>query len=68
MGRRMPFRKNSPTGSTVTSILDLREHPRTNQDLPGLCFIAESYQPFKETLNQVVNVHCIGSNADAVVN
>jgi hypothetical protein len=23
------------------SILDLREHPRTNQDLPGLCFIAE---------------------------
>src|SRR5215467_933860 len=23
------------------SILDLREHPRTNQDLPGFCFIAE---------------------------
>src|SRR5690348_10614859 len=23
------------------SVLDLREHPRTNQDLPGLGFIAE---------------------------
>jgi hypothetical protein len=24
------------------SIFDIGEHPRINQDLPGLCFIAES--------------------------
>ena len=40
--RRIPLSANSPTGLNLHGILDFCQHPRTNQDLSWLRFIAEA--------------------------
>ena len=37
----MPLSLNSPTGSTLIALLDRHQDPRTNEDLPGLGFVAK---------------------------
>ena len=37
----MPLSSNSPTGSTFTASSNCHQHPRANQDLSGLGFIAK---------------------------